>query len=407
VAEVVVVGGGLAGLSAAFEAARRGHFVTVLEESGTIGGRGTSTEHKGRPLNSGPHLLFRGGPLHVLITKVSKLAVRGRRLNSQHFFRRDGGQWKQLAISSSAIRGAKVSAQSKLTLLKLRRSLKKGARKSPDATFESWINSQPSDVRDELRVWGRMSTWLGPEKGGSMEFHASRALHALWNRGMLDSDLGWADIVGRILAGLDRLGVELRSQAKISKITLNKSREVTGVIIEGGRIIKADFVILALPEKQATKILEESKIKSPPGERTPLDSTLLDLVLEGRFLRDGMMYDQQNDVFFLTRFDDDSQKFSTIVSAMALGDQNTRLDRIEKSLDETASGWREQVTLRRQTNNITLSSALPNCSRPSVDHFSQNHLLLAGDWIDSEFWLSDGAVDTGLRAGAMIQGRSA
>ena len=314
---------------------------------------------------------------------------------------------KKENIIPKTIREEKISAQARLSLLKLRRSLKKGARKSPNITFEEWINSQSKDVRDELRVWGRISTWLDPEAGGSLEFHASRVLHTLWNRGMLDSELGWADIVGRILSGLDRLGVELRSQAKISEVTLNQNQEVTGVKIEGGRVIKADFVILALPEKQAIKILETSNMKPPPGERTPLYSTLLDLVLDGRFLRDGMMYDQQNDVYFLTHFDDDSENFSTIVSAMALGDQSNRLDRIEKSLDEIASGWREQISLRRQTNNIRVSSALPNCARPSVDHFSQNRLLLAGDWIDSEFWLSDGAVDTGQRAGAMIQGRPA
>ncbi|MBT3971940.1 MAG: NAD(P)/FAD-dependent oxidoreductase, partial [Euryarchaeota archaeon] len=66
-AEVVVVGSGLAGLAAAYEASRHGHNVTILEAGQKVGGRGTSINMCETPYNAGPHLLKWGGPLHILL----------------------------------------------------------------------------------------------------------------------------------------------------------------------------------------------------------------------------------------------------------------------------------------------------------------------------------------------------
>src|SRR6476469_4609093 len=58
----IVVGGGLAGLTAANALADRGHRVTILEQSDRLGGRGASESHGKYVLNLGPHALYRGGP---------------------------------------------------------------------------------------------------------------------------------------------------------------------------------------------------------------------------------------------------------------------------------------------------------------------------------------------------------
>jgi protoporphyrinogen oxidase len=414
VAEVVVVGGGLAGLAAAFEAARRGHFVTVLEASGTIGGRGTSVVEKETPLDAGPHLLNYRGPLHVLLTKASKVAVHGRRLRNDQFHHRSGGRWIPLALSSKAIRQSEMPAAQKLELLRLRRTLKKAAIAEPERRFDDWIADQSDELQDELAVWAKMSTWLSPDCGCTMEFHANRALHGLWKRGFLRAEHGWSDMVGRLLSALDKLGVEVRSGAKISALKCDANGKVKKVQVEGGRRIPVDIVILALPRKAAVKILQASEIDSPEDENTPLEASLLDLVLKGRFLCEGMMYDQINDVVMLNHYRDDANTFRSVISAMATDEVSddgaagagaARIARIEATLDQTASGWRQQIELRRQTNSIFIAGALPSQNRPQVDHFAERGILLAGDWLESEHWLADAAVDTGLRAGAMIQGR--
>lgn len=55
---IAVVGGGWAGLSAAIEATRRGHRVTLFEMSGQLGGRARRVEVDGTVLDNGQHILI-------------------------------------------------------------------------------------------------------------------------------------------------------------------------------------------------------------------------------------------------------------------------------------------------------------------------------------------------------------
>ena len=55
--DVAVIGGGIAGLTAAAYLARGGRKVTLFEKAKAIGGRARSTAYEGFWLNQGPHAL--------------------------------------------------------------------------------------------------------------------------------------------------------------------------------------------------------------------------------------------------------------------------------------------------------------------------------------------------------------
>ena len=57
--QVVVIGGGLAGLSAALECADRGAHVTLLERRNRLGGLTWSFRHSGRWVDNGQHVFLR------------------------------------------------------------------------------------------------------------------------------------------------------------------------------------------------------------------------------------------------------------------------------------------------------------------------------------------------------------
>lgn len=57
----VVIGGGLAGLTAANALAETGNRVVLLEQSKHLGGRAQTQQQSGYSLNLGPHALYCGG----------------------------------------------------------------------------------------------------------------------------------------------------------------------------------------------------------------------------------------------------------------------------------------------------------------------------------------------------------
>ncbi len=67
---VIVIGGGLAGLTAATVVARAGRQVTVLEQAATLGGRAHTDNEGGFLFNRGPHALYRGGEARATLRRL-------------------------------------------------------------------------------------------------------------------------------------------------------------------------------------------------------------------------------------------------------------------------------------------------------------------------------------------------
>src|SRR5215470_1689466 len=74
-ADVVVIGGGLAGLMAAAHLARAGRSVELIERAAEPGGRARTQERAGFFFNQGAHALYAGGAAQAL--RELGVAVRG------------------------------------------------------------------------------------------------------------------------------------------------------------------------------------------------------------------------------------------------------------------------------------------------------------------------------------------
>ncbi|MEC9162097.1 MAG: FAD-dependent oxidoreductase, partial [Candidatus Thermoplasmatota archaeon] len=172
---VVVVGGGLAGLAAALEAASSGHKVVVLEARNRLGGRATTTPGRYADLGHGPHVLLRGGTMHRLVRRLSRtrpatVALAPHRLH---------------VIGHGPLR----SLRSVRATASVRRTLR---------------SSMPSD-EPAVRAARLLAGWGLPAVEGSL---GARAEALYMGQGLI-LRAGWADLIGRILAALDEVGVPI------------------------------------------------------------------------------------------------------------------------------------------------------------------------------------------------------
>src|SRR5690242_14688795 len=68
--KVIVIGGGLAGLTAANFLALAGRQVLLFEKAHALGGRAATTQKDGIHFNLGPHALYRGGPGYKILREL-------------------------------------------------------------------------------------------------------------------------------------------------------------------------------------------------------------------------------------------------------------------------------------------------------------------------------------------------
>lgn len=409
--EVIVVGAGLAGMAAAFEAGRAGHIVTLLDSAPRLGGRGTSQQVRGDILNAGPHLLRRNGPLHTLVSRCAKLPVYSETIADGKTWRSsDAGSWKPLSISSSSVRISSGGAEQQLALLRLRRTLKKASKANPNQPLADWMNEQPQIIQDEVEAWSILTTWQHPKLGITLKQFTECAIRGLWKRGLMEVQYGWADLTGRLITGLDILDVDMHSNSHVTSLRMDND-VVVGVRLKDGTELKATNVILALPYGKACNLIEDCGLSLSASVRiNSHDATVLDLVLEGDFLPRGIAWDSESETLIHTIHDSQEEGKYTRASLMHIHPSGRPKDeaveesvnRMEALLDESAIGWRGQTRLRRLTNRITVIGALPKDERANIDDLSDNGILLCGDWVNSEHILADAAVDTGLRAGRLL-----
>ena len=122
--DVVVVGGGLAGLAAAGLVARAGRTVSVLEGRNRLGGRAATDRKDGYWLNQGPHALYRGGAGEAVLNELG-VPLRGGRPPTRGSVVVDGRLRLAPAGPLSLLRSGAVSPREKVELARLLATLPK------------------------------------------------------------------------------------------------------------------------------------------------------------------------------------------------------------------------------------------------------------------------------------------
>src|SRR5215467_8642321 len=88
---VMIVGGGLSGLTAAAILARAGYAVTVFEKAGALGGYASSKQHGAFTFNLGAHAFYLGGAGEKLLSELG-VRYRGSPPAFDKFLVLDGGK---------------------------------------------------------------------------------------------------------------------------------------------------------------------------------------------------------------------------------------------------------------------------------------------------------------------------
>jgi phytoene dehydrogenase-like protein len=387
----IIIGGGLAGLTAANALAHPGRKITLLEQSEHLGGRAITQQHDGFFLNLGPHALYRGGPAtrtfkewiipfegHLPATEGTHLVYGGKK-------------YPLIANAASLLTSSLFGIGEKLEAANLFRLLAAG--KAPRQTMREWIedHARSPKVRGLAAALTRLTSFVADHDHLSAPAALSQlALAVAHNVAFLDH--GWQTLVDGLAARARSLGVDIRCSAPVDSIAF----------------LDADGIILAIPPAGVEKLTGVSFPNLRPVRVACLDLALS--ALPENAANFGLAIDRPLYYSVHSAAAKLAPEGAALIQMTKYQVEDPATDRaaLEQFADLMAPGWRDRVITSRFLPNLTVSHAMATQEgRPDVDALNKEGIAIAGDWVGPENMLTDAVVASALRAATMVQKQAA
>ena len=411
----IVVGGGIAGLAAAWELARGGVAVTLLEGAQELGGRAATREEEGFSFNLGPHALYRKGHFKALLDAAGVSYHGGvaptRGASGIYGGALVGMPSSPLAIVTSRFFGLRDKAQLLRFFARLRQfDLSALAGQSLAELLEREVASPKA--RAFAEGFFRVSTYANAPARLCAAAAVRQARLGLGG-GVLYVAGGWGRLVQGLETALQRAGVHFEKGAKVAEV-LTRDGAASGVALADGRSFAAELVVLAVRAQTACRLLPGeagARLEQALQPAIPAAAACLDLALE-KLPRPELLFALGFDqpTYFsvhsaATRVAPPGRVLLHAARYLAPGEERKRAEAqadLEAMLDLLQPGWGQYELHRQLLPRMVVQDSLPlaGVKRPGVDFAALPGLRLAGDWVDSEALLADAAAETGARAAA-------
>ncbi|WP_165423046.1 phytoene desaturase family protein [Ktedonosporobacter rubrisoli] len=279
--DAIVIGGGLAGLTAAAYLARAGREVALLEKSSLLGGRAITRNVQGFSFNLGAHALYLGGPAEQILHELG-VAYSGKTPDLSRYMGAYESTIAQLPVSlKNTITSGLFTMREKLELARLFAVLARSDHTQLEGTsLQTWAekNVERPRIREFLYMFSRLTTYT----------HAPELVDAafvlnFWRTQptVLYLDHGWQTLIEGLKRVAQGAGVQLMPNSRVVELEY-AADQVSGVRLANDTILEAGAVILATEAEPALDLLGERKsasLRTWEQSRHQLYAAVLDLGL--------------------------------------------------------------------------------------------------------------------------------
>lgn len=412
----VIVGGGLAGLTASVYLAKAGQKVAVLEKSGRFGGRADTVTKNGVKLNLGGHALYRGGAACEILQELG-ITLEGNTPSLKTY-----GLWKNKTYLMptgmlSMISCPLLSVSGKMELTRLMMKLGKiDASAVPPVSLREWTEQEVRDpmVRHLFYALTRTATYVNdPDllRAPSTLKQLKRAL----TESVLYLDGGWETIVSKLRRLAEKYGAAMLSGKNATGIVHNRG-QVRQVRCSDGTLLEADAVIVTASPAEAFRMIkdaERTSLQKWKEQALPIKAACLDLGLRtlpnanhqfAMGIDQPLLFTNQSRA---AKLSDDGTSVVHLLkyNGVRHGDAQEDEALLEKTLDTLQPGWRQEVAARQYLPNITVVHDFDHTGRqelpgPAVPQIGG--LYVAGDWAGHGELLVDASFASARRAALHI-----
>jgi phytoene dehydrogenase-like protein len=420
---VVVVGGGLAGLTAANYLARAGFNVTLFEKSRAVGGRARTEGEQGYQFNLGPHALYAGGAA-IRILRELGVKFRGKPPATSSGFAIDHGVKHTLPVGPvSMLTTGLLGLGAKLEAARLLGAIGKfDARGIERLSLGEWAEREirHPDARRLFQAFIRVATYADDPERQSAGAAIAQLQLALAS-GVLYLDGGWQTLVQGLRDEAEKEGVNVVAGGRVKSV--ERDVRVRGVRLADESFYSAQTVVIAAGPGEACELVEGSEktvLSEWDRAAIPVKAACLDVALkylpEPRAL---FALGIDRPVYFSVHSAAAKlapENGAVIHAAKYLGanpvDDPRNVEReLEEMLDLMQPGWRGAVVAKRFLPAMTVSNALGAApqgglrGRPCPEVPGIEGLFVAGDWVGPEGMLADASVASAKLAAETIARR--
>ncbi|MBI3650133.1 MAG: NAD(P)/FAD-dependent oxidoreductase [Acidobacteria bacterium] len=420
--DAIIIGGGLAGLTAAAFIARQGKSVRLLEQATALGGRARTKEQDGYFLNIGAHALYRAGHGIAVLRELGiepqgKPAATANAYAVQH-----GVKYTLPGGLVSLLTTSLFGLSAKMELGKLLGSVQKiDCQPLLKMTVREWLKQQIShdEVSALLQAVIRLSTYVNAPDLMSAGVAISQLQKAL-SQGVLYLDKGWQTLVDGVREVAVKAGAVIETGAKVERIERHADGSVKAVRLADGRLFESNVVVIAASPKLAVSLVENGETTALQGwadQAIAVKAACLDLALKRLPVEKATFALGIDQPFYLSVHSAAAQLApagGALIHLMKYlpAEQNEANEADERGLealmDLLQPGWREVLTQRRFLPSVVVMHALPLAKqggtqgRPEVEVKEVPGLFVAGDWVGKEGVLVDASLASAKLAAEKI-----
>lgn len=408
-ADIVVVGGGLAGLAAAALAARAGMSVALLEKAASVGGRARSRQADGFVLNQGPHALYRHGAAARVLDALG-IVPRGGKPPAAGSLAWAGGALHELPVGpGSLLRTSLLTLREKAQVgLLLARLPRLDTRALRSVSLADWLEGEGLRGRTAgvLAALAALTTYSA-DPGRLSAGAAIEQIRLGQDGGVLYLDGGWQSLVDALREAAVACGVHIVAGRRVAALRAVGSSLV--VETATGRL-RARAALLAVPPAVAAALLGDEGMPQV-GSLVPVRMASLDVALR-RLPRSDRRFALGIERPLYLSVHSAAARLAPVGGAvvhaaryLATGEEGTDARaELEGLLDAVQPGWRAEVAQARFVPSFLVSNALVaarlggTAGRPPAAVPGHPSVFLAGDWVGPEGHLADAALASAERA---------
>ncbi|MBI5285909.1 MAG: NAD(P)/FAD-dependent oxidoreductase [Chloroflexi bacterium] len=378
--DVVIIGGGIAGLATGTLLAKQGLRAVVLEKGNQPGGRAYTYEEQGFTLNYGPHAMYtpESGILAEVMGRLGRTAPPCGYVDPMRAYWADGDRLAVIGAKPHQLLTTKLfSLGERVQMVKFMLAIRSAKTEAipPGTTWREWTERQTGDaaVRRFANALGTVNSYTRP----------AADLDAAWLIAHFQRALFAKDSVGYMAGGFSAMYDIFIDELRANGGTLVTGRRVERVEVDGGRIAaaitaderyEAGAFVCTLPPQEAPAIAPAgSALHAEMLQWATLDDVRALCVDLGfsRKVRDGLalVFDIERDLYYSVH------SYTTpglapasgqLLHAMAYlsseeGADATQLqrrkDELLAGLDLHFPGWHEAIAVERTLPAVRVTGA--------------------------------------------------